>query len=691
MTDESSTPGNSDVNPEENKHRQEEGLQKHIAGKENASTELAGKSLPERITEPENLEPEDEGFATQARTTGGEQAQPVSDADYEDVIDKASTEQDKGGGVSKKDFWHYAGISQEEFQELLRFKANHEARSKWVIALIGIVLSGVSLAGALLGYVRAYNRFSRPKAIKPDFYPMRPVTRLAMFLGIIMIWVVLVLVAIAFYFIVSILGIHTPTDLIGYLLANLIVCSIVYGAFRRWRSGARARLVQGNKFGSAGYATQEQLTPFKTSEGFYIGNGLHYKDKGHLLTVAGTRGGKGRDVIIPNLLGAANIECSWVIIDPKAENAAITSDWQRRSGQNVVLLNPWNLLSEHVGVAESYNPLDMLSDLSSPNLVDDVAMIAEMIVPISKDDKNAFFTNGARMVVAGLLLHLVTSQPKKTRTLTTLWKWVRYIGDDWDRLLQEMVVSDDPVNGDIVVNAAFEITKLADSGAETFGSIISNVLQATDFLKSPAMQNALESGFDPQILADGRTTVYVIIPADKLRSHARWLRLTVTSMMRAVIRRPKNRVCFLLDEFAALGYLPEIETALSTYSGYNVTVWPILQSLIQLKALYNDNWESFVANSAVRQYFSIKDNFSLDYISHAAGIASHVLVSRSWFGISEAESNQRLLLTPDEIRARSGNEIFLFINELPLTTVQKIAYFIMELVKDRAKNNPYFQ
>jgi type IV secretory pathway TraG/TraD family ATPase VirD4 len=49
---------------------------------------------------------------------------------------------------------------------------------------------------------------------------------------------------------------------------------------------------------------------------------LGYNDKKHICLVAGTRGGKGTSVIIPNL-------CTWlgsvVVIDPKAENATVTA------------------------------------------------------------------------------------------------------------------------------------------------------------------------------------------------------------------------------------------------------------------------------------------------------------------------------------------------------------------------------
>lgn len=52
------------------------------------------------------------------------------------------------------------------------------------------------------------------------------------------------------------------------------------------------------------------------------GRVIGWKDDRHLLTIAGSRAGKGVSVIIPNLIF---YEGSAVIIDPKGENAARTA------------------------------------------------------------------------------------------------------------------------------------------------------------------------------------------------------------------------------------------------------------------------------------------------------------------------------------------------------------------------------
>ncbi|MEL7341279.1 MAG: type IV secretory system conjugative DNA transfer family protein, partial [Bacteroidota bacterium] len=154
-------------------------------------------------------------------------------------------------------------------------------------------------------------------------------------------------------------------------------------------------------------------------------------------------------------------------------------------------------------------------------------------------------------------------------------------------------------------------------------SIKSTARKWTDFLKSPLLRRSLEDkddNFDPNILSEGNTTLYIVIPADKLESHGAWLRLVVGACMKAVIRQPKKDVQFILDEFYALGYMPMVETAMGAYSGYGVRVWAIIQSLTQLRKLYGEEgWENFIGNASVLHAFGINDNFTADYISRMTG------------------------------------------------------------------------
>ena len=78
-------------------------------------------------------------------------------------------------------------------------------------------------------------------------------------------------------------------------------------------------------------------TEYVTYGGIPIGN----RDDRHLTVVAGSRSGKGRSYIVPNLL---SYNGSTIVIDPKGENAAITARYRAQElGQNVHILDPFRI------------------------------------------------------------------------------------------------------------------------------------------------------------------------------------------------------------------------------------------------------------------------------------------------------------------------------------------------------------
>jgi len=144
------------------------------------------------------------------------------------------------------------------------------------------------------------------------------------------------------------------------------------------------------------------------SSGISIGGGCQSSAKGHLLTIAGSGAGKGTNLIIPNLLGKSNYGGSWVVIDPKGQNAVITKDYQEDTGRKVICLNPWQIYPDKIGTSDTFNPLDFL-DPSHDDFWEDCKMISEMVIPLS-GGKNNHWDTSARGFLTLCLAHMITSK-----------------------------------------------------------------------------------------------------------------------------------------------------------------------------------------------------------------------------------------------------------------------------------------
>jgi type IV secretion system protein VirD4 len=157
----------------------------------------------------------------------------------------------------------------------------------------------------------------------------------------------------------------------------------------------------------------------------------------------------------------------------------------------------------------------------------------------------------------------------------------------------------------------------------TQSTILSTAQTQTDWLDSRPIKASLSAGaFDFATLKDTPTTVYLILPPNRLATHATWLRLMIASVLQPLLRsvRPaKVPVLMMLDEFAQMGHISVIENNMGLMREYGVKLWPILQDLTQLKDLYAGRWESFVGNAGVLQSFAPQDETTRDYLSKLSG------------------------------------------------------------------------
>ena len=321
---------------------------------------------------------------------------------------------------------------------------------------------------------------------------------------------------------------------------------------------------------------------------------LGIKDDRHLLTVAGSRSGKGRSAIVPNMCMYSG---SILAIDPKGELASITAARRGRGsenaegmGQQVFVLDPFKTVQgPGAEYRASFNPLDAI-DADGPLGRDDAALLADSLIIPSKTE--SYWTDAAKMLLTGLILHVCASEEGPRRSLITVRDHLTQDEDGLADVLAQMSCSE--TAGGVVARAANTLVNMSDRERS---SILSTAIVQTDFLDSPVMRDVVErSDFSLSQLKDTPTTVYLSLPAGRMGTHARWLRLMIALTIEAMERHraiPPHPVLIIMDEFHALGPMQTIERAAGLIAGFGVRLWPILQDLTQLKRDYKESWETF--------------------------------------------------------------------------------------------------
>ncbi|WP_353885475.1 type IV secretory system conjugative DNA transfer family protein [uncultured Sulfitobacter sp.] len=448
----------------------------------------------------------------------------------------------------------------------------------------------------------------------------------------------------------------------------------------------------GDSHGSARFANRKELkklerTKGRDDTGLLIGRNPHtgrllrYDGPAHLITLAPTRAGKGVGTVIPNLLAA---ERSVLVIDPKGENARIAGEARRRFG-TVHVLDPFEV-SGHPSAA--YNPLDRLTP-DSLDLGEDAASLTEALVMDPPGQvTEAHWNEEAKAILGGLIMFCVCHEDRDRRSLATVREYLTLPPEKLRALLELMQDSDEA--GGLIARAANRFLGKADREA---ASVLSNAQRHTHFLDSPRIAKCLaRSDFAFSDLRHRITSVFLVLPPNRMDAYSRWLRLLVSQALQDIARdaeattaaqnasqRLSSPTLFLLDEFAALGRLEAVERAMGLMAGYGLQLWPILQDMSQLKDLYGERAGTFIANAGVQQVFGVNDFETAKWLSQMIGQETAGFQTDSFKpGDGPSFSNNltgRDLLTPDEIMQLPPDRQLLRVQGQATAVAQKLRYY----------------
>jgi type IV secretion system protein VirD4 len=438
------------------------------------------------------------------------------------------------------------------------------------------------------------------------------------------------------------------------------------------------------------------------------GDEIPYSGERHLLIFGPNGSGKGTRFLIPNLLTGLE-EHSVIAIDPKGELAAVTAEHRRNIGHEVIILNPFNVLD--LGSA-GFNPLAHL-DPTSETFYDDAAGLGEALIKIGGQDPH--WSESAQGLVVGLLmwerkLHGEQASLENVRAMLTEPKdWTEYTDGD-GKVKRRECAGLRVTAAKMVDTGGFIIESLASRFTEEndeIASIQSSADTQTRWMLSPPMRSDLnKDGIDFSKLKDRPTTVYVILPAERLRTHAVWLRLVIVSALRSLYKSGGLRTVMLIDEMAALGHLAPLEDAFGLVRGYKVQVAAIFQDLAQLKALYKERWETFVANAGVVMGFAPNDMTTAEWMSKRSGIETVVAKSYSTntglssgqkattnmgSGLSDQQIGRPLFLPQELIGFEEGMGLLWLAGLGDPIKFFGPPYWKIKKCKDRARPNPYYQ
>jgi type IV secretion system protein VirD4 len=292
------------------------------------------------------------------------------------------------------------------------------------------------------------------------------------------------------------------------------------------------------------------------------------------------------------------------VFDIKGELAYQTAA-ERRRFSTVKIINPFGILGMP---SDGYNPLSALHP-QSPLFYDAAAAIGDALIEI-ESGSGQYWSESAQGLLVALIMFEVILARRENRPPSLLN--VRTMLTEADEYSPADLARRRPVKGLSVTAARMiacgnkAIASLAgrfvrEHGQNELASIQSTASTQTEWMLSePMQQDLVKEGTDFRQLRQRPASIYVVLPADEISRKRRWTRVVTASALSVHFVPGPMTTLFVLDEFrAAIGKMTIVNDMWSLVRGYGVQLMPILQSALQLKALFNDEWENYAGQAGV--------------------------------------------------------------------------------------------
>ncbi len=445
----------------------------------------------------------------------------------------------------------------------------------------------------------------------------------------------------------------------------------------------RQRVMVG-KFGQdawAKFADVEQAGLF-AKEGTVLGkfNGeiLAYDGPGHQILIGASRSGKGRGHVIPTILSWSR---SALILDVKGEldRGDTRHGFPGTSGYRAQL-GPVLRFAPTDPTSNSFNVL--LCVRKGANEVRDVQNIVDGIVEPHGETRGPeqFWNKTAKVVIAGVVLHTLYSEPDGRKALSTVREKLRDLDRTCDEMRRTIHRLDPKTNTPQVHPEVLHAAESYLAGEERLRSGIKATAESFFgvFADPIVAEKTSRSDFHIADLmcAERPVTLYLQPPPSDTQRLMPLLRLLIAEVARALMenqthannRQKRHRLMLVLDEFPQLGRLDFFEKMMGAMAGYGLKAYLVCQSLNHIVRAYGrDN--VILDNCAIVTTFAASDPETAKHIADMAGEAWEIRPTeseqrpRALFhkkGSITYREERRPLLLPADVRSLPSDQQLIF-------------------------------
>lgn len=396
------------------------------------------------------------------------------------------------------------------------------------------------------------------------------------------------------------------------------------------------------------------------------------------IILGGSGTGKSRFFVKPNLLMC---NTSYIVTDPSGELVQACGKMLMNHGYKIKVFNLNDM--KH---SSNYNPFHYLRDYNGEINANNVIKMINVFMMNTKAEGvsggDPFWDDATRLLLSSLCFLLIetgTEEEQNFAGVLDLIHKAKVIEGKEEEKSELDLIFDQRKTADPKALSVQYYEEFKQAAGKTMQSILISTTTKLQYFKLPDVRNlTCTDNIHLEEVGDDYTALFIVIPSSdttyNFLAAMMYTQLFDTLYDRAINlykgRLPVH-VRFVLDEFANLGKIPEIDKILATCRKFEISIQIILQNLSQLKKMYKEGWEEFGGNCDTMIYLGGKDQFTNEYVSKELGketIDQQSINQTKGKQGSSSYNNAilgRELATIDELSAMDNNDCIIMVRGLP--------------------------
>lgn len=434
---------------------------------------------------------------------------------------------------------------------------------------------------------------------------------------------------------------------------------------------------KGKEYGSAELGGEKDIEPYIDKENPFnnliftatermrmegrMPSPLYNRNK-NVLVIGGSGSGKTRFYAKPNLM---QMNCSYVFTDPKGTVLEECGRMLEQNGYKIKVLNTIDFSK-----SMKYNPFSYIKKET------DIMKVSDALIEgttTGKQQGEQFWLDAERLLYNALIGYIWKYGTDEERNFGTLLDMVNAmeIREDDDSFknavdfMFEELQEEDPENF-----AVLQYLKFKQAAGKTARSIMITVGARLSRFDIKAVREVM-SADELELTELGKSKCALfIITSDTTKTFNFMATILYTQLFNLLCEQADNQfkgslpipVHCMLDEFANLGRIPDFEILISTIRSRNISASIILQSLAQLKSIYDKQADIISDNCDTLLFLGGKGRETLKEISELIGKETIDMYNTSdtrgnspSYGVNYQKVG-RELFTPDELARLPGDK-----------------------------------